>query len=62
MEKDTENQLPIGNVLLTKVGEELATVCVAPGVDGFDDYVKEKWAQYIPQEDKTEQVSEDDAQ
>lgn len=26
MEKDVENQLPIGKVLLTKVGEELATV------------------------------------
>lgn len=60
LEKDTENQLPLGHVLLTKVGEELATVCVAPSVDGFDDYVKEKWVKYIPQEDKTEQGSEGD--
>ncbi len=57
MEKDAENQLPIGNVLLTKVGAELATVCEVPEVDGFDDYVKEKWAKYIPQEKNTEQGS-----
>ena len=54
MEKDVENQLPIGQVLLTKVGEELASVCKAHGVDGFEDYVKEKWGKYIPQENNTE--------
>jgi len=55
------NQLPIGKVLLTSVGEELATVCKASGIDGFEDYVKEKWAKYIPHENNTEQSSEDDA-
>ena len=58
MEKDVENQLPIGQVMLTKVGEELATVVKAHGVDGFEDYVKEKWAKYIPQEKNAEQPSE----
>ena len=57
MEKDVENQLPMVQVLLAKVGEELATVCKAHGVDGFEDYVKEKWAKYIPQENNTEQGS-----
>jgi len=60
LEKDSENQLPIGKVLLTSVGEELATVCKVSGIDGFEDYVKEKWAKYIPHENNTEQSSEDD--
>jgi uncharacterized protein DUF2806 len=51
MEKETDNSLPIGKVLLTKVGLELASVCKATGVDGFEDYVKEQpWAQYIHKE------------
>ena len=43
MEKDSDNTLNIGHTVLTKVGEELATVCKSPGVDGFVDYVKGKW-------------------
>jgi len=57
MELDADNQLPIGRVLLTKVGEELATVCQVPGVDSFDNYVKGKWAKYIPKDINTEQDS-----
>ncbi|MFW8602452.1 DUF2806 domain-containing protein [Desulfobacterota bacterium M19] len=55
MEKEQDNQLSIGKVLLTQVGQELATVCNAPGVEGFVDYVKEKWSQYLPKDDDTEQ-------
>jgi len=54
MEKDSDNQLPIGKVLLTKVGEELATVCNVPGVDNFVDYAKEQWKVYLPEANKTE--------
>jgi len=61
VEKNSENQLLIGTVLLTKVGEELANVCKVPGVDGFVDYVKDKWKQYLPEENKTEQEDEADA-
>jgi len=43
------NNLTIGKVLLTKVGEELVSVCNAQGVDGFMDYVKEQWKDYLPQ-------------
>ena len=57
MEKDSGNQLPIGNVLLTKVGQELATVCKVAGVDGFADYVKEHWKKYLPEGKKTEQAA-----
>ena len=55
MEKETDNMLPIGKVLLTKVGQELATVCQAPGVEGFFDYVKDNWKSYLPAPPETEQ-------
>ncbi len=54
LEKD--NKLPIGHVLLTQVGRELATVCKAQVVEGFFDYVKEKWKQYLPEIKNIEQV------
>ena len=47
--------LPIGKVLLTKVGGELASVCKAPGVERFVDYVKDKWNKYLPEDKNTEQ-------
>ncbi|VAV83719.1 hypothetical protein MNBD_DELTA01-595 [hydrothermal vent metagenome] len=56
MKGDTDNKLPTGKVLLTKVGEELATVCPVSRVDGFEDYVREKWATYLPK-NKTMQVT-----
>lgn len=53
MENEKDNKLPIGNVLLTQVGTELALVCKAPGVDGFVDYVKEKWSKHLPENENT---------
>lgn len=54
MEQDADNKLALGKILLTRVGQELATVCQVPGVEGFDEYVKGKWSKYIPQEKNTE--------
>lgn len=48
MSKEADNSIPIGKVLLTQAGQELARVVTAPGVDGFYDYVKEKWKAHIP--------------
>jgi hypothetical protein len=42
---ETENQLDIGMVLLSKVGQELASICNSVPVPGFSDYVVEKWKQ-----------------
>ena len=53
MENEKDNKLSIGKVLLTQVGIELASVCQAQGVDGFVDYVKEKWKKYIPENKNT---------
>jgi hypothetical protein len=42
--RDTENQLDVGKVLLTRAGHELLRVCDSKPVDGFFDYVYERWA------------------
>jgi hypothetical protein len=60
MEKDSDNTLPTGKVLLTKVGQELSTVCKVPGVDGFWDYVRDQWKKYLPEENNTEQKNSPD--
>lgn len=61
MPKENENDLPIGKVLLTKLGEELVSVITAPCVDGFIEYVDEQWKQFIPREQNTEQTNSPDA-
>ncbi len=48
MPKEEGNELEIGHVLLTKVGQELAPICGSKPVEGFVDYVKERWKVYIP--------------
>lgn len=42
--KDTGNQLDIGSVIFTKAGNELAPICDSKPVDGFFDFVYDKWA------------------
>ncbi|MFL6373817.1 MAG: DUF2806 domain-containing protein [Pyrinomonadaceae bacterium] len=42
-EIDEENRLPIGEVVLTVAGMELAQVCTAEPVDGFFEYVEAFW-------------------
>lgn len=61
MPKENENDLPIGKVLLTKLGEELVSVITAPCVDGFIEYVDEQWKQFIQREQNTEQTNSPDA-
>ena len=60
MPKDTDNVLKVGHMLPTSVGQELALICESEPVDGFIDYVKDNWKQYLPevaekQQDKTEE-------
>lgn len=55
MPKEDGNKLDIGQVILTQVGKELANVCKASGVDGFVEYVKEQWKQFLPKKEETEQ-------
>lgn len=48
MPSDNGNELGIGKVLLTKIGQELAPICGSKSVEGFRDYVMDKWKQYLP--------------
>ncbi len=49
MPKDADNQLEIGQVLLTRIGQELAPICGSIPVKGFREYVMDKWKQYLPE-------------
>jgi hypothetical protein len=48
-ENEKDNQISIGKILLTRVGLELVSVCHSPGVEGFVDYVKNKWKEFLPE-------------
>ena len=48
MLNDANNTLQLGHALLTKVGQELAPICGSKPVDGFWDYVLDKWKEYKP--------------
>lgn len=56
--RDSENELAIGNVLLTRAGQELAPICGSRSVDGFFEYVCEEWKSkgFLPE--KTEENTE----
>lgn len=44
MKKDSDNELNVGEVLLTRVGEELAPICGSHPIDGFIGYIESRWA------------------
>ena len=41
---EKDNQLMTGKVLLTRTGKQLASICGSKPVDGFVEYVVEKWS------------------
>ncbi len=51
--KESDNQLQIGKVRLTQVGQELALICGSKPVEGFLEYVCNKWTSqgYIKKEE-----------
>lgn len=55
--KDSDNELEIGKVLLTRAGQQLAPVCAPTPVEGYFQYVKERWvAQSLIPKPETEPV------
>ncbi len=50
MAKDADNNLELGNALLTKTGAGLAPICGSRPVDGFWEYVQDKWKQASTEE------------
>ena len=55
MPQEVDNVLKIGKTRLTKIGQELAPICGSKPVDGFYEYVKDQWKQYLPKVENTEQ-------
>ena len=55
MPGNANNTLEIGKILLTKIGQELAPICGSKPVDGFYEYVKDQWKQYLPKAENSEQ-------
>jgi len=55
-QKDSDNEIDIGNVLFTKIGQELFPICGSQPDSEFEQYIRDKWKQlaYI-KEEKTEQ-------
>lgn len=43
LQKDSDNSMDIGKVLLTKMGQELAPICGSQPVNGFFDYIQSEW-------------------
>lgn len=59
---DNDNELQLGNVLLTRAGQQLASVCGSTPVEGFFDFVYDRWAgQSLVPKRETEQVAPGDA-
>ena len=52
MPKVTNNELDIGKAVLTKIGQELAPICGSKPIEGFYEYVKEQWKEYLPAAEK----------
>ena len=52
--KDIENDLDIGKVLLTRIGKELAPISGSRPVEGFLEYVKDRWKQYLQEPETLE--------
>ena len=59
---DGDNELQIGNVLLTRAGQQLAQVCGSTPVEGFYDFIYGEWAkQSLVSKRKVEKVAPRDA-
>ena len=58
--KGTNNELGLGKVLLTQIGQELAPICGSKPVEGFWEYVMDRWKKYSPKpvtEERPQSVS-----
>ena len=49
---DSKKYLEVGGARLTQIGQELAPISGSRPVDGFRDYVKEKWKEYSPKDNR----------
>ena len=54
MSRDVDSSIRIGQTFFTNAGKELALICKGKPVDGFYEYVKEQWKQYLTEVDTVE--------
>ena len=47
MPRDSGNELPFGKARFTLIGKQLAPICGSKPVEGFWEYVKNQWKQYL---------------
>ena len=47
MPRDSGNELPFGKAQFTLIGRQLAPICGSKPVEGFWEYVKNQWKQYL---------------
>ena len=57
--KVADNELDIGHVLLTRIGQELAPICGSKPVEGFWEYVRDKWKNYLPKPVTEQRIASD---
>ena len=48
MPKDSDNRLSLGKAILTRTGKELAPISGSKSVEGFWEYVRDRWKEYLP--------------
>ena len=49
---DSEIGLYLGKARLTNIGKQFASICKSKPVEGFYEYVKDKWKQYLPESER----------
>ena len=52
MPNEVGNELEVGMVILTRIGQELAPICGSRPIEGFRAYVMDKWKQYLKKPEK----------
>ena len=52
MSQGIDNKLDVGKALLTRIGQDIAPICKSKPVEGFYEYVKKNWKQYLPESEK----------
>ena len=57
MEKATNNTLEIEKTLLTRIGMELLPICGAKSVEGFFEYLEDRWEQFLPKAEAKESAT-----
>lgn len=59
MPKDEDNELKLGQLLLTNAGQELAPICGSQPIPEFVEYVRQRWVdQKLIHDEATEQTDE----